>query len=211
VVVRTGFPRAALLASAGLAVAALAILGVSLSATTPPPAEAAPDPVDPLATAPWADDLPPTPEPEPEPEPDPVVGTVETIEVIDLSTAGTRVFQPGSAGDTPVAVDDDAVATLVSAVTGAFDDHLTALQAGDPDPRDALGLEGIDVTPVTEQLTGPDRWVAHAAYQARVGARGVPEWLELTITVTRDEGAASARIVAIPADPPRVLAAEVLP
>lgn len=207
--VRPGVPKVALLVSAGLAVAAFGAVAVSLTATSSPRAAAAPEPADPLAAAPWADELPPTPEPEPEPEP--VTRTVAAVEVVDLSTSGTRLFAPGSARDAAVPVDDGAVTALVDTVVAAFDAHLTALQAGAPEPDDALGLDGIDVTPVTAALTDPDRWVTAASYAVRVGVRGDPEWLELTVTVSRDDGATSARLVVVPADPPRTLAAEVLP
>jgi hypothetical protein len=210
VVVRTGVPRVALLVSAGLAVAAFAVVAVSASASTSPPAAAAPDPVDPLAAAPWADELPPTPEPEPEPDPEPVVGRVEAIEVLDLSTAGTRVFQPRSAGDTAVPTDEAAVADLVASVAAAFDDHLTALQTTDPDAAEPPALAGVDVLPVTSTLADPQRWVETATYHARVGARGGPEWLELTVEVLREEGTSAARFVVVPGEPPRLLAAEVL-
>jgi hypothetical protein len=206
--------HAASLVSLGLVVAAVAIVAVAVAARGAPTAEAAPDEPPPLASAPWQDEPPPTPEPPPPPPPEPVRGTVGEVEIVDLSVTGTKLFQPGSGADAPVPVDQAAVDELVARVAAGFDAHLTALEGvEEPDADDpaVVPLGGLDPTPLTGTLAGPETPVEEATYHLRVGVRGVPEWLELTVVVGSDEAPRSASFVVVPGDPPRLLAGEVLP
>jgi hypothetical protein len=171
--------RSPLIISTLIALAAVVVLGVVLSASRSVP-EPAPGP-------------PPTaaePEPESEPElgpepPPPVEGDHEVVEVVDLSVTGSGLYRAGTGSDTRIGMDDGAVSAFAAAMAAWLDDHLTDLQDGGEGAAVGAGLTGP--TEVV-QLTDPQHPVASATYRVRIGARGAPEWGEVEVLVTRDDG-----------------------
>jgi hypothetical protein len=146
----------------------------------------------------------PTPEPEAEPAPAPeplaeVRGDVADVVVADLSIANSGLFRDGDPLDVTVPADDAAIDTHVRAVTGWLDAHLTDLQTGGDGLVSDVGLTG-DPDELSVGLTGPDRPVAAAHYAFTVGARGLPEWLRVSVTLQRaGEGDTTATFVFVPA------------
>ena len=139
----------------------------------------------------------PTPEPEPEPPPPPVEGQVERAGIVDLSTANTGVFQPGSDADQPVPVDEEAVGLFVGATASWLDDHLQAYRDGEP--LDLPGLSG-DPTAVTAAIVGSADDLDRVTYTVRVGARGLPEWAEVGIHLGTADDPASGVATFVPAE-----------
>ncbi len=172
-----------MLAAAALALVALVVSGV-LGGGSPEllaaPFDESVDPPDPE----------PAPEPEPEPEPEPIDGVVVLQEVVDLSTTGSGVFQRDSAEDQRIPIDAAATAAAVDDVTAWLDALLTAQHRGIPaDPATAAsdaevvaaaGGEWITETP----LLAPRQPLTGVVYDVRVGARGLPEWVAVTVRVT---------------------------
>lgn len=137
------------------------------------------------------------------PPPDPVRGDVEVVEIVDLSVTGTQLFRPGSEGDAPVPVDDAAVATAASASAQVVDRLLTLLQEdGTPELRLTGDLAAL------ASLASAAQPIRAARYEVRVGARGVPEWLELRAALQRDDGARTATFAFSGGDEPVLLAVD---
>ncbi len=178
--------NAAWLTAGGVVVVAALVVGVGfltqapgvgptkLIVDTPPAADDAPEP---------SPEPPPEPESEPQPEPEPIQGTVEVTELVDLSTANTGVFQPGSTADQSVPFDQPAIDAFVTATTAWLDAHLNAHRDGQP--VELPGLSG-DAVIATATILGHADGVANVSYAVRIGARGVPEWAEVTVTVAHD-------------------------
>lgn len=126
-------------------------------------------------------------------------GDVAGLDVRDLSPTGTGLFAKGSARDASVSVDQDAVDAAVDAAVAWLDAHLTDLQSGGPGRVADAGLTG-DAADASRGLTGPGRPVTAATYRARVGTRGVPEWVAIAVDVEREDGRSGAWFVFIPDD-----------
>lgn len=155
------------------------------------------------------------PEPEPEPAPEPpaeppaVSGTVETMRFVDLSTARTGVYQPGSDRDQAVPPEDAAIDAFVDGAVEWLDTNLTA----------ARRSEEVAVTPLlgdpTPALTAM-LWQADdldsVLYRVRVGARGVPEFSEVTVRVDHGDGGfrTAGTVTFVDADGPTPVAIELL-
>lgn len=146
-----------------------------------------------------------TPEPVPEPEPvehdppppDDVAGTVDEVAVVDLSTHHSGLHHDGSEPDAPVPVDEDAVEAVVDAAVTWVDAHLTDVQAGGDGAVVDGGLDG-EVAAASTAVTGPDHPVTEATYVVTVGALGAPEWVRVSSTVARADGATSTTYVFLP-------------
>ena len=187
----------------GLAVAALAILGVVLVLNdddrAPPTVAPAPEP-----------DPGPEPDPEPEPEPPrppPVHGDATLGDVVDLSVHGTQLFGDSMPQDEPVPIEDDAVDAFLAAIARWLDDHLTELQDGGPGALSEAGLEGDAGPPLADD----DHLVASARYDVTVYARGVPEWGRVDVEVERLDGSvARRRLVFVPGEEPSVIGGETI-
>lgn len=154
---------------------------------------AAPEPLDPAP--------PPEPEPAPEPEPPPppVEGVIERAGIVDLSTANTGVYQPGSDADQPVPVDEQRVDAFVTAAASWLDAHLQAFRDGTP--RDVPGVTG-DPAAVTGAIVGTGDELDQVTYTVRVGARGVPEWAEVVIHLGPADGPADGVVTFVAMDEP---------
>ena len=195
------------MASVVLVFAAAGVLITSLRLIDAPVAEPSPEPsAEPADPQPEA--TPPTPLPErptlppPPPEPEPVVGTTETVEVVDLSTSGTGVFREGTDGDAAVPVDEEAVAAFAEQISVWFDTHLADLQLGGDGTIPALGDDPFGA------LTDTDHLVTEVTYAMRIAARGTPEWAEVTVSVTREDGGTLSTVLAVaPGDEPTLVAA----
>ena len=147
----------------------------------------------------------PPPEPElehePAPPPPPVEGQVERTGIVDLSTADTGVFQPGSDPDRPVPVDHDAIDAFVAAAAKWLDTHLEAYR--NEQPLDVSGLAG-DPDAVTAAIVGSADDLDRVTYAVRVGARGQPEWAEMTVTVEHPDGPTGGVVTFVTADSPDI-------
>ncbi len=141
----------------------------------------------------------PPPKPEPEPPPPPVEGQVERTGIVDLSTANTGVFQPGSEADQPVPVDHDAVDAFVAATARWLDAHLQAYRDGRP--LDLPGMTG-DPAAVTAAIVGSADDLDHVRYAVRVGARGAPEWAEVSVHVGHPDGPITGVLTFVTAEDP---------
>lgn len=144
----------------------------------------------------------PTPAPAPEPEPPPpppVEGQVDHVGIVDLSTANTGVFQPGSDADQPVPIDHAAVDAFVAAAARWLDAHLEAYR--NDQPLDVDGLAG-DPAAVTAAIVGSAEDLDRVTYAVRTGARGAPEWAEVTVTVEHPDGPTGGVVTFVPAEEP---------
>jgi hypothetical protein len=150
------------------------------------------DAPEPEVTAPPEEPEPEPPEPEPEP-PEPVEGSTELLGVRDLSVTGSRLVHSGTDADARVAIDQDAVEALIEDLAGWIDDHLTQLQDGEDGlvaDAEVTGPDGL------AELAGPADLVDEASYAFVIGARGEPEWAEVTVRVTlEDRSTRRARLV----------------
>jgi hypothetical protein len=133
---------------------------------------------------------------EPEP-PEPVEGTAELEDVRNLSVTGTRLVQPGSDADEAIPPDEDAIEALVEDLTAWLDEHLTQLQDGDEGLVRQASLAGDEAI---GDLAGPADIVEQAGYRFLVGARGEPEWAEVTVEVAREDGSSRAARLVFDAD-----------
>lgn len=151
----------------------------------------------------------PAPAPEPPPEPPTVAGTVETMRFVDLSTARTGVHQPGSDPDRSVPVDDAAIDAFVDGAASWLDANLTAARRGQDVA--ATPLLGDPTAALTAMLWQADD-LETVRYRVHVGARGVPEFSEVTVRVHHgDGGFRTAGIVTFVAgDGPTPVAIELL-
>lgn len=195
---------AVIVIAAAIGVATQADPGTKLLAEGPPQTV---EPIEPIQT--------PEPEPEPEPAPEPpaeppaVTGAVETMGLVDLSTARTGVYQPGSDRDQPVTPDDTAIEAFVDEAVQWLNTNLTA----------ARRSEEVAVTPLlgdpTPALTAM-LWQADdldsVLYRVRVGARGVPEFSEVTVRVDHGDGGfrTAGTVTFVDADGPTPVAIELL-
>lgn len=186
-----------------LTAVAVALLVVAIGIGERPDAgsvEAAPAPTTPTAQPPAS------PSPSPSPTTPPVAGEA-TVEVVDASR--TELLHVAE----PVATDDAAVDAFVADVTRWLDDHLTALQRGEPGSLDdSMLLDGASpelVAAVTTDLAGPDSVVAAASYTIEVAVAGEPLWATAVVEVAHVDGAsAAAELVFAPGEAgPDVLAA----
>jgi hypothetical protein len=182
-----------------------AVLAVGCAADAAPAAE----PAEAATTAPE-----PTPDPvEPDPAPEPVVevrGEVTDVIVADLSIANSGLFRDGDPLDVTIPADDHAIDAHVRVVADWLDAHLTDLQTGGDGLVTDAGLTG-DPVELSTGLTGPDRPIDAASYAVTVGARGLPEWLRVSVTLGRDgERDTTATFVFVPngADEVQLVAAE---
>jgi hypothetical protein len=154
-----------------------ALLAVGCAADVPP--AAAPAEVATTAAEPPAD-------PDPASGPTNAVrGDVADVTVADLSIANSGLFRDGDPLEITVPADDDAIDAHVRAVAGWLDAHLTDLQTGGSGLVTDVGLTG-DPDELSVGLTGPDRPIDAASYDVTVGARGLPEWLRVSVTLERD-------------------------
>lgn len=150
---------------------------------------------------------PPTDDPEPpeaveqvEPEPEPlqdVEGTVDEVVVTDLSVTESGLYRAGSDGDAAVPIDQAAVDAAVAEAAAWLDAHITDVQSGGPGRLEDVALSG-DPSDVAGGLTNPDHPVVSASYLFTVGALGVPEWVRVSVTVTREDGVMPATFVFLP-------------
>ena len=141
----------------------------------------------------------PEPEPPPPPPPPPVEGQVDRTGIVDLSTANTGVFQPGSDPDQPVPVDHDAVDTFVAAAASWLDAHLQAYRDGQP--LDLPGMTG-DPAAVTAAIVGSADDLDRVHYAVRVGARGAPEWAEVSVHIGYPDGPTAGVVTFVTAEDP---------
>ncbi len=187
-----------LLVAAGCALAVVIAIGVL--STSPEPSKTWAGTADPaykeVAEAPEPDPE-PEPEPEPEPPPPPVEGQIERAGIVDLSTANTGVFQPGSDPDQPVPLEEEAVDRFVDATASWLDRHLQAHRDGTP--LEIPGLSG-DPTAVTTAIVGSTDDLDHVTYTVRVGARGLPEWAEVGIHLGTANDPAAGVVTFVPAE-----------
>jgi hypothetical protein len=157
----------------------------------------------PEVTAPPEEPEPEPEPPEPEPEPPaPVEGTSELLGVRDLSVTGSRLVHSGTSADARVEIDQGEVEALIEDLTAWLDDHLTQLQDGEDGlvaDAEVTGPDGL------AELAGPADTVDEASYAFVVGARGEPEWAEVTVRVAREDG--STRRARLVFDPDRRLLA----
>lgn len=128
-----------------------------------------------------------------------MVGDLAELDVRDLSPNGTGLFAEGSARDASVSVNQAAVDAAVDAAVAWLDAHLTDLQSGGPGRVADAGLTG-DATDASRGLTEPGRPVTTATYRARVGTRGVPDWVAIAVDVEREDARAGAWFVFLPED-----------
>lgn len=188
----------AVLASATIAGAAFAILGIVLASTPddddlPPVEEVA---ATPTTSAPPAE---PAPEPEPEPEPEPVSAALGEVVLEDLSVTGSGLYGSSHPSEVAVAIDQAAVDAFRDAVVGSLDAHLLDQQAGGA---------GTLTTDAPLVLATPHQPVASATVTLRIGVRGTPEWALADVDVAlADGGAEHHELVFEPGEPPRLLAA----
>jgi hypothetical protein len=150
------------------------------------------DPPEPEVTAPPEEPEPEPVEPEPEP-PEPVEGATELLGVRDLSVTGSRLVHRGTGADARVEIDEGEVEALIEDLAAWIDDHLTQLQDGEAGlvaDAEVTGPDGL------AELAGPADLVDEASYAFVIGARGEPEWAEVTVRVTReDDSTRRARMV----------------
>ncbi|MEX1165144.1 MAG: hypothetical protein WEB03_16355 [Nitriliruptor sp.] len=145
----------------------------------------------------------PTSEPEPEPEPESelpedVTGEVVDVRVNDLSIVDSGLHRDGAEADVSTPPDAAAIDAAVGAATAWLDGHLTDLVGGGAGSIEADGLTG-ETAALTVGLTDPTRVVTHARYAFTVGARGLPEWVHVTVDLDRhDDSEASATFVFLP-------------
>ena len=205
---RSRFPTT-LVTSVGLVVLAAVVLVASLVVTDPPlqdTRETSPEVTEVPEMQPDPEPRPrPAPErpvqPAPPPPPEPVAGTSELVEVVDLSASGSGVFREGTEGNAPVPVEEEAVEAFVRDVTAWLDAHLMDVQRGGPGTIPELGGE------LLEPLDDSEPRVDDVTYAIRIGARGAPEWAEVTITVTGADEAATRVLAVVPGDEPTLVAA----
>jgi hypothetical protein len=172
---------AGLIGLAALVVVSVVLLGgddAPEPEVTAPPEEPEPEPA--------------PPEPEPEP-PEPVEGATELLGVRDLSVTGSRLVHGGTGADARVEIDEGEVEALIDDLAAWIDDHLTRLQDGEAGlvaDAEVTGPDGL------AELAGPADVVDEASYAFVIGARGEPEWAEVTVRVTReDDSTRRARLV----------------
>jgi hypothetical protein len=142
------------------------------------------DEPEPEVTAPPEEQPEPPEPPEPEP-PEPVEGSYELLGVRNLSITGTQLVRPGSSDDARVEIDETQVELLMEDLTAWLDEHLTQLQDGHGGLVGDLDLTGPDDL---ADLAGPADIVEEALYRFVIAARGDPEWAEVTVRVTREDG-----------------------
>lgn len=130
-----------------------------------------------------------------------MVGTTEVVEIVDLSTSGTGVFREGTDDDAPVPVDEGAVASFAEAIGAWFDAHLADLQRGGGGTIAALAGGPFD------PLADPQHLVDDVEYRMRIGARGEPEWAEVTARVSREDDVVSVVLAVAPGEEEPVLVA----
>jgi hypothetical protein len=161
------------------------------------------DDPEPEVTAPPEEAPEPEPPEEPEPEPpEPVEGEAELLGIRDLSISGTQLVHPGSGDDAPVEIDEGEAETLMEDLVSWLDEHLTQLQDGHGGLVAEAGLTGPDGV---GDLAGPADLVDEASYAFVIGVRGEPEWAEVLVEVTREDG--SSRAARMVFDPGRELMA----
>ncbi|WP_052665400.1 hypothetical protein [Nitriliruptor alkaliphilus] len=135
-------------------------------------------------------------EPEPEPLQD-VEGTVDEVVVTDLSVTESGLYRDGSEGDAPVPIDQAAIDAAVAEATAWLDTHITDVQSGGSGNLEDVALSG-DPADVAGGLANPDHPVVSASYLFTIGALGVPEWVRVSVTVTREDGVMPATFVFLP-------------
>ncbi len=114
-----------------------------------------------------------------------MLGTVETMRFVDLSTARTGIYQPSSDPDLPVPPDDVAIDAFVDAAVDWLNTGLTAARRGDDVAT--TPLLGDPTAALTAMLWRADD-LETVFYRVRVGARGVPQFSEVTVRVDHGDG-----------------------